>query len=359
MVFQATPLLEGATFDRASGDAVAAQVTTGSVLSVKWDFDGSLDNVDEDEPYTIAGDSGGDIYNAWMPPVGDHVIVATAYMGLGATGIAGNPILVHLHVVDSSPPPTPTPTPAPTPQVLNLTHNGGLPFVDGTVIAANVSQIITVNVDASTTKVIMKWDNLVVKTDTAKPFDYGRTPTAAGIHTFDATPSNAAGVSGVMLHVSFKVSAPSPTITPTPTPPPPTPTPTPTPTPKPTPTPSQTPTPIPTPTPVTPTPPPFSPTPSASPLPSGTPRTAGKYHLGWTGQADTLWYGAKSEAIVGPSPSPSGVAYPLSHPQPVAGQNGYFEPPVAVETYFIVVQGKGGISNLITVPPTPTPSPSP
>jgi hypothetical protein len=282
-------------------------------------------------------------------------------MGLSATGIAGDPVVVHLHIVDSTPPtPTPTPTPAPTPQVLGMTHDGGQPFNDGSILAANISHLITVNADASTTKMIMKWDNQVVKTDTAKPFDYARTPTAAGVHTFDATPSNAAGASGVMLHVSFKVSAPSPTITPTPTPPPPTPTPTPTPTPKPTPTPTQTPTPPPTPTPSpTATPPPPTPSPSSSPAPSGTPRTSGKYHLSWNGQADTLWYGAKSEAVVGPSPSPSGVAYPLSHPEPIAGQSGYFEPKVAVETYFIVVQGKGGISNLITVPPTPTPSGTP
>jgi outer membrane biosynthesis protein TonB len=442
-VFQSRPLLDGDTFDIASNESVAAQVLAGSVLSVKWDFDGALDNVDETEPFTIAGDSGGDMYSPWRPPIGTHVIAATAYEGLSGIGIASMPVVVHLHVIDSTPPtPTPSPTPSPTPQVLNMTRDGGAPFVDGSILAGNISHLITVNTDPSTIKVIEKRDGTVVKTDTAAPFDYGWTPTAVGIHTFEAIPSNAAGVSGVTAHVSFKVSGPSPTVTPTPTPSPPTPTPTsppPTPTPTPTPSPSippaptnltvtvltasqatlvwtdngsntetgfkveqspngttytqialtpanvltwdmaglspatkyyfrvratnaggdspysnvvsattmaATPTPIPTPTPT-----PAFPTPSASPLPSGTPRTAGKYHFHWDGQADTLWWGAKSEALSGPpSPSPAGVAYPLSHPEPVKGQEGFFQPPVDLETYFIVVQGHGRTSNLVTVP---------
>lgn len=83
------------------------------------------------------------------------------------------------------------------------------------------------------------------------------------------------------------------------------------------------------------------------PTPSGTPAPGTQIKsFAWNGTADTLWYGAKSEAVV--DPKTGGTAYPLAHSLVL---------PVGVQTvkvsfatgqhYFVVVSNPGGVSNLI------------
>jgi hypothetical protein len=150
----------------------------------------------------------------------------------------------------ATPAPTPTPTPTPTPALSGLTYNGGVAFADGTNLTYGTSYTVTAQANTNTQSVVFSRDGVVVKTDSATPFDFTWTPTSVGTHTFAATPwssSGGTGTSGASITVGFNVvKAPSPTPTPTVTP---TPTPTTTPTPTPTATPAPTLTPTPTPAP--------------------------------------------------------------------------------------------------------------
>jgi len=177
----------------------------------------------------------------------------------------------------ATPTPTPTATPTPTPALSGLTYNGGTPFVNGTNLIQGTIYTVTAHANTNTQSVVFNKDGVIVKTDSATPFDFTWTPNARGTHTFIATPWSSiggTGTSGASITVNFTVvAAASPTSTPTPTPTPtatatPTPTPRPTATPTPTPTPTATPTPTVTPT-VTPTPTP-APTPSPTPTPTAT-----------------------------------------------------------------------------------------
>jgi hypothetical protein len=51
-------------------------------------------------PYTLAGDSGGTDYLAWIATPGVHTITATPFSGDNATGTAGQTIKVQFHVLD-------------------------------------------------------------------------------------------------------------------------------------------------------------------------------------------------------------------------------------------------------------------
>src|SRR6266550_2727979 len=124
--------------------------------------------------------------------------------------------------------PTATPTASPTPALSGLTYNGGTPFVNGTNLTLGRSYTITAQANANTRSVVFNKDGLIVKTDSATPFDFTWTPGALGTHTFVATPwssTGGTGTSGASITVSFRTVAASPTPTPTPTP---TPAPTPT-----------------------------------------------------------------------------------------------------------------------------------
>src|SRR4030095_1067630 len=132
----------------------------------------------------------------------------------------------------------------------------GKPFINETSLTAGKPHTIVVTGNASTVTVVFIRDGTVVRTDTAKPFDFTWTPNVMGEHTFAFQPKASSGKVGATVTVTFDVATASPTPTPTPTA---TPTPIPTPTPSPTITPSPSPSPTPT---VTPT---GTPTPTSTP----------------------------------------------------------------------------------------------
>src|SRR5206468_1190125 len=115
--------------------------------------------------------------------------------------------------------PTPTPTPTPGPALSGLTYNGGTPFVNGTNLTLGRSYTITAQANANTRSVVFNKDGVIVKTDSATPFDFTWTPGGLGNHTFVATPwssTGGTGTSGASITVTFSVVAASPTPTPTP-----------------------------------------------------------------------------------------------------------------------------------------------
>jgi hypothetical protein len=221
-------------------------------------------------------------------------------------------------------------------------------------------------------------DGVLMKSDVTDPYSFTWSPTTTGIHILAARPWNAStSGAAVLVHytvISNETPTPNPSLTPTPSPTPtstpsptptgtPTPTVVPTPTPTGTPTPTQTPSATPTATPTgTPSPSPTptqSPTPTPTPVPTPSPTVSPGTKVvtfAWNGTADTLWYGAKSEAVVqnytgvicAPATTCTGTAYLLSHSLVL---------PVGVQTvkvsfatgqhYFVVVANAGGDSNLI------------
>jgi hypothetical protein len=115
---------------------------------------------------------------------------------------------------------TPTPRPTPTPALRRLTYNGGTPFVNGTNLTRGTRYTVTAQANTSTRSVVFNKDGVVVKRDSAIPFDFTWTPMVIGTHTFVATPWSSiggTGTSGASITVSFRVVAASPTPTPTPT----------------------------------------------------------------------------------------------------------------------------------------------
>jgi hypothetical protein len=104
------PLVDGATVDLAvvgSQLNVRANTDPAVVGSVRFGLDGNASfSVRNTAPYALAGYTGGD-YLAWTPSVGDHTITVTPFSGANATGIAGVPFVVTIHVIDTTPPPPP------------------------------------------------------------------------------------------------------------------------------------------------------------------------------------------------------------------------------------------------------------
>jgi PQQ enzyme repeat len=121
-----------------------------------------------------------------------------------------------------TPTPTPTATPTPTPALTRLTYNGGTPFVNGTNLIQGRSCTVTANANTYTHSVVFNKDGVIVKTDSATPFDFTWTPSAIGTHTFVATPWSSiggTGTRGASITVNFRVvAASSPAPTPTATP---------------------------------------------------------------------------------------------------------------------------------------------
>jgi len=115
--------------------------------------------------------------------------------------------------------PTATPTASPTPALSGLTYNGGTPFVNGTNLTLGRSYTITAQANANTRSVVFNKDGLIVKTDSATPFDFTWTPGGLGTHTFVATPWSSTagkGTSGASITVTFSVvtaSSTTPTTT--------------------------------------------------------------------------------------------------------------------------------------------------
>jgi hypothetical protein len=119
-----------------------------------------------------------------------------------------------------TPTPTATSTVTPTPVLRRLTYNGGMPFVNGTNLTRGTRYTVTAQANTSTRSVVFNKDGVVVKRDSAIPFDFTWTPMVIGTHTFVATPWSSiggTGTSGASITVSFRVVAASLTPTPTPT----------------------------------------------------------------------------------------------------------------------------------------------
>ncbi len=97
-----------------------------------------------------------------------------------------------------------------TAKITGLTYDGGKPFVNGTSLT-QASHTITAQA-SNTVKVIFTRDGYVVGTDTASPFTFTWTSTAAGVgaHTLSAVPVNSRGTQGAKVTVSFTVAAAPP-----------------------------------------------------------------------------------------------------------------------------------------------------
>jgi len=261
---------------------------------------------------------------------------------------------------------------AQTPALSGFVYDGGV-FTDGTTLILGQTYTVWGMANADAHSVVFSKDGVTMKVDQTDPYSFTWAPNALGAHIIAARPwssTTGTGIFGSVILVHYNVinATQTPTPTPTPTPtgtPTPSPIPTQSPTPTATPTPTGTPTPTisptgtPTPTPTgspTPSPTPTG-TPSSTPIPTPTPIGGTKVvTFAWSGTADTLWYGAKSEAVVqnytgvicAPATTCTGTAFPLSHSLVL---------PVGVQTvkvsmatgqhYFVVVSNAGGNSNLI------------
>ena len=263
---------------------------------------------------------------------------------------------------------------AATPAISGFTYDGGA-FVDGVTLVLGQTYTVSAMTNSDTLSVVFSKDGVTMKVDPTDPYSFTWAPNALGAHILAARPWNTitgTGTSGLAILVHYNVInanptptpsgsptvVPSATPTPTPTPtqtPSATPTPTPTGTPAPSPTPTQSPTPtptaIPTPTPTgTPTP---TPVPTPSPTPIGGPTAIVTF--AWNGAADTLWYGARSEAVTqaytgticAPATTCTGTAYPLAHALALPPGNTVKVSMATGQHYFVVVSNAGGNSNLI------------
>jgi hypothetical protein len=75
-------------------------VTSGSPIgSVRFGLDQSQSyRIENQAPYTIAGDGPGPDYYAWTPTVGSHILTVQPYAGASATGTPGQPLTVIFRV---------------------------------------------------------------------------------------------------------------------------------------------------------------------------------------------------------------------------------------------------------------------
>ena len=237
-----------------------------------------------------------------------------------------------------------------------VNQNTGMPFVDGSTLVAGAPVTVQAICTAPTSSVVFSKDGVLMKSDVTDPYSFTWSP-VVGAHIMAARPWNGS-TSGPAVLIHFNViyaptptptatvvPTPTPTATPTPTQ---TPSPTPTPTPTGTPSPSQTPTSTPTPTPTV--------LPTVTPTPLPTPSGTATVTFKWDGTADTLWYGAKSEAVVqnytgvicAPATTCTGTAYPLSHSLVLpVGVNTVKVAFATGQHYYVVVSNAGGNSNLI------------
>ena len=97
-----TPLRNAAIVDLAaigtSNLSIRAETAPAVVGSVRFSVDADLDfNTENNPPYAIAGDSGGD-YSPWNPAVGERVVTAMPFTESDGTGAPGRPLTVRFTV---------------------------------------------------------------------------------------------------------------------------------------------------------------------------------------------------------------------------------------------------------------------
>jgi hypothetical protein len=263
---------------------------------------------------------------------------------LNSSGVPSVAKIVQINSTPQGPTPTPTPTPIATstptpPAITSLTYQGGA--FDGAELTLGSTYTVTAAANSYTLSVIFIRDNVLVKTDSAVPYNWTFTTTSLGPHVLHVTPyssTSGTGIAGATYDAAYTVVNSTPTPTPTPTPtatatptesptpsPSATPTPTDTPTPTPTPTDTQTPTPTPTDTP-TPTPTPTdTPTPTPTPTDTQTPTPT---------PTDTPTPTPTPTDTPTPTPTPTDTPTPTPAPSPTP-------------------------TDTPTPTPTPTPSPTP
>jgi hypothetical protein len=204
-----TPFVDGTNLIQGTGYTVTAHANTNT-QSVVFNKNGVIVKRDSATPFDFT----------WTPNrIGTHTFVATPWSSIGGTGTSGASITVNFSVV-AAPSPTPTPTPTPTPALSGLTYNGGTPFVNGTNLIRGTGYTVTAHANTNTQSVVFNKNGVIVKRDSATPFDFTWTPNRIGAHTFVATPwssTGGTGTSGASIAVNFNVVAASPTPTPTPT----------------------------------------------------------------------------------------------------------------------------------------------
>ena len=99
-------LLDGAVLNLAQLPSrrlsVRAQVTGGTVGSVRFNYDGNAAyRIENAAPYALAGDAtNGTDYLPWTPTIGQHQLVVTPYSGPNAGGSVGSPLSVSFTVID-------------------------------------------------------------------------------------------------------------------------------------------------------------------------------------------------------------------------------------------------------------------
>jgi hypothetical protein len=80
---------------------IRANSSPVTVASVRFGLDANASyRVDNDAPYSLAGDTNGTDYLAWTPAVGNHTLTATPFVGADATGAAGTATTLTFKVTD-------------------------------------------------------------------------------------------------------------------------------------------------------------------------------------------------------------------------------------------------------------------
>lgn len=100
---------------------IRADTVPATVGSVKFQFN-STTKIENVAPYAYAGDNNGN-YNAWTPPLGQHIMKATPYSASNGNGDPGISLTISLNVIASTPANAPPVAHAGTDQIIVLTEN--------------------------------------------------------------------------------------------------------------------------------------------------------------------------------------------------------------------------------------------
>jgi outer membrane biosynthesis protein TonB len=97
------PLLDGTTINIDHGRRLSVRANPQTaVASVIFVLDGRVVKIENNAPFTIAGNRG-DHYHSWIPRVGNHILAVTPYSAKRGDGLAGPPLTVYFSAIDPDP----------------------------------------------------------------------------------------------------------------------------------------------------------------------------------------------------------------------------------------------------------------
>ena len=200
---------------------IRANTDPEQVGSVGFELNGERIRVENNAPYALAGDSGGDYFD-WTPDVGLYTLTATPYDESGGNGNSGNALTIQFEVINEEPSECVSPFVSELLWINSLSDTVLMPveevdtlrLYEGTSFVA--MEAVVDNCDMRVGSVVFEVNGTAVQTEHAFPYaisgdnagDFRAWDVTPGVYQITATPyseANGQGTAGESLTVEVVV----------------------------------------------------------------------------------------------------------------------------------------------------------